>query len=119
MRIQLALTAALLASPAHAAGEASTLLRGGHVLVGDGTELAMGDVLLKGGKLAAIGAHLDAPAGARVVELHGRYVTPGVIDTHSHLGVYPSPSLDATSDGNEMTDPTTPGIRTEHAIWPQ
>ena len=42
-----------------------------------------------------------------------------VIDVHSHLGVYPSPALQATSDGNEMTDPNTAEVWAEHSVWPQ
>jgi imidazolonepropionase-like amidohydrolase len=109
-----------VATPALAAPQSrDVLLRGGRVLVGDGTELAKGDVLLHAGKVSAIGARLEAPEGATVVDLTGRVVTPGLIDTHSHLGVYPTPDLDALEDGNESTSPLTPQLRTEHAIWPQ
>jgi imidazolonepropionase-like amidohydrolase len=46
-------------------------------------------------------------------------VTPGLIDVHSHLGVYPSPSIRAHSDGNEATDPITANVWAEHSVWPQ
>jgi imidazolonepropionase-like amidohydrolase len=46
-------------------------------------------------------------------------VTPGLIDVHSHLGVYPSPSISATSDGNEATSPVTSRVWAEHSVWPQ
>ena len=46
-------------------------------------------------------------------------MTPGLIDVHSHLGVYPSPDVRAHSDGNEATSPTTPNVWAEHSIWPQ
>src|SRR3546814_18906501 len=49
----------------------------------------------------------------------GKYLTPGIIDIHSHLGDYPSPSVDAHSDGNEATSPTTPEVWSEHSVWPQ
>jgi imidazolonepropionase-like amidohydrolase len=49
----------------------------------------------------------------------GKFVTPGVIDTHSHLGVYAAPGVDANSDGNEMTNPSTPNVWAEHSVWPQ
>jgi imidazolonepropionase-like amidohydrolase len=46
-------------------------------------------------------------------------VTPGLIDVHSHLGVYASPGLAAHSDGNEITAPVTAQVWAEHSIWPQ
>jgi imidazolonepropionase-like amidohydrolase len=46
-------------------------------------------------------------------------VTPGLIDTHSHLGVYPAPEVEAVSDGNEATDPNTAEVWAEHSVWPQ
>src|SRR5690606_21830035 len=64
-------------------------------------------------------ASVQAPAGARVVEAAGKFVTPGLIDTHSHLGVYPSPGVDAFSNGNEATDPVTAEVWAEHSVWPQ
>jgi imidazolonepropionase-like amidohydrolase len=49
----------------------------------------------------------------------GKWVTPGVIDIHSHLGDYPSPAIDALADGNEITGPVTPQVWAEHSVWPQ
>jgi len=96
----------------------STLIRGGTVLDGVGGRFEQADVLLREGVVVAVGQGLDA-AGAQVVDAAGRWVTPGLIDVHSHLGVYPSPGLVATDDGNEMVDPVTPGVWAEHAVWPQ
>jgi imidazolonepropionase-like amidohydrolase len=66
-----------------------------------------------------VGRNLEAPAGTQVLDATGKWVTPGIIDVHSHLGVYASPGVSASSDGNEMTDPVTPNVWAEHAIWPQ
>ncbi len=97
----------------------TTLIRGATVMTAAGEELEGGDVLLREGRVAAVGRGLEAPGDAEVVEAAGRYVTPGLIDTHSHLGVYPSPSVRAHADGNEMTSPVTPEAWAEHAVWPQ
>jgi len=61
-----------------------------------------GSVWLHNGKIAGAGASVDAPAGATVVDATGKYVTPGIIDPHSHS------ALD--SDVNEATSPVTPSM---------
>ena len=102
----------------HAAPSAPVLIRGATVLTGTGTRLEATDVLISSGKIAAIGTNLAAPAGARLVDGHGRWLTPGLIDVHSHLGVYPSPSISGNSDGNEATAPVTANVWAEHSVWP-
>jgi imidazolonepropionase-like amidohydrolase len=62
---------------------------------------------------------VDAPAGAIVVDGTGKVVTPGIIDSHSHLGVYAAPGTEAESQGNEMTSPNTAQVWAEHSFWPQ
>lgn len=95
------------------------LLRGATVLTGTGERLDGADVLMRDGKIAAVGPNLEAPADARVLDARGKWVTPGIIDTHSHLGVYPSPGIASTGDGNEMTNPNTAEVWAEHSVWPQ
>jgi imidazolonepropionase-like amidohydrolase len=98
---------------------APTLIRHATVLTGTGQRIDDGDVLLADGRIQAVGSNLTAPPGARTVDATGRWVTPGLIDVHSHLGVYPSPGVNAHSDGNELTDPVTPNVWAEHSVWPQ
>ncbi len=95
-----------------------TLIRGATVFDGAGAELANADVLMQGGRIASIGPNLAAPEGAVLIDGAGKFVTPGIIDVHSHLGVYPAPGIDATSDGNELTDPNTAEVWAEHSVWP-
>ena len=95
-----------------------TLIRGGTVMTAAGQVIPNGQVLLVDGKIAAVGATVTAPANAVVIDATGRYVTPGIIDTHSHLGVYASPGVDAHSDGNEAVNPNTAEVWAEHAVWP-
>ncbi len=95
------------------------LIRSATVLTGTGSRLDGADVLLVDGKIGAVGAGLAAPDGAQVIDAAGRWVTPGLIDVHSHLGVYPSPAVRAHSDGNESTDPVTANVWAEHSVWPQ
>jgi imidazolonepropionase-like amidohydrolase len=95
-----------------------TLLRGATVLTGSGEKLEKTDVMMQDGKIVAVGPNLDA-GDAIVVDVSGMWVTPGVIDVHSHLGVYPSPGVTAHSDGNEATAPNTAEVWAEHSVWPQ
>ena len=99
-----------------------TLITGATVFDGLGGRIERGVVLIQGGRIAAVAgslADLDVPADALRIDGSGKFVTPGVIDVHSHLGVYPSPGVDANSDGNEATAPTTPEVWAEHSVWPQ
>jgi imidazolonepropionase-like amidohydrolase len=102
---------------ASAAG--ATLIRDATVLTGTGARLDGADVLIANGRIEAVGPNLNAPAGARVIDANGRWVTPGLIDVHSHLGVYPTPGVNAHGDGNEATDPVTANVWSEHGVWPQ
>jgi len=89
------------------------------ILTAVGDRIEDGSVLLRDGKIAAVGRGFQAPADAAVVDARGKWVTPGLIDAHSHLGVYASPGVDANSDGNELTDPVTADVWALHSIWPQ
>ncbi len=97
------------------------LITGATVYDGKGGRIERGQVLLKDGKVMAVAgpmADMAVPADALRIDGTGKFVTPGIIDVHSHLGVYPSPGVQAHSDGNEATDPTTPEVWAEHSVWP-
>lgn len=94
------------------------LIRNATVLTGTGERLDGADVLMRDGRIEAVGRGLSAE-GATQVDGTGKWVTPGIIDVHSHLGVYASPNVNAHSDGNEMTSPVTANVWAEHSVWPQ
>ncbi|MDB5419626.1 MAG: Imidazolonepropionase [Phenylobacterium sp.] len=96
-----------------------TAVVGATVFTGTGARIDNGVVLMRDGKIEAVGANLAVPTGYETVDGRGRWVTPGIIDAHSHLGVYPAPEVPAHSDGNELTDPNTAQVWAEHSIWPQ
>jgi imidazolonepropionase-like amidohydrolase len=97
-----------------------TAITGGTVFDGEGHRFDNGVVVLADGKVQAVGgADTPIPAGATRVDARGKWVTPGVIDIHSHLGDYPSPAVEAHSDGNEATGPVKPDVWAEHSVWPQ
>ena len=111
--------AALYPSTYQVPQTAPTLIRNATVLTGTGARLDNTDVLIADGRISAVGSHLTAPANATIVDGSGHWVTPGLIDIHSHLGVYPVPAVSANSDGNEATSPTTANVWAEHSVWPQ
>jgi imidazolonepropionase-like amidohydrolase len=103
----------------HAIASGPVLIEHATVLTGTGERLDDADVLLENGKVSAVGRGLNAPADATRVDARGKWVTPGIIDVHSHLGVYPSPGVRAHGDGNEATAPVTANVWAEHSIWAQ
>jgi imidazolonepropionase-like amidohydrolase len=97
-----------------------TVIRHATVFIGDGQQISDGTIVFGNGVIQAIGeAGLASPAGAMEIDGTGKFVSPGIIDIHSHLGDYPSPGVQANSDGNELTDPVHPDVWAEHSVWPQ
>ncbi len=95
-----------------------TLIKNATVLTGTGERHNNTDVLLVDGVISAIGNSLDT-SNAKIIDAKGKWITPGLIDVHSHLGAYPSPAVESHQDGNEMTNPVTAGVWVEHSVWPQ
>lgn len=78
-----------------------------------------GSIVIVDGKITEIGTGITAPSGAKVIDGQGKHVLPGFIDTHSHMGVYAWPGVDANSDGNELTDPISPQVDALDSVYPQ
>jgi imidazolonepropionase-like amidohydrolase len=95
------------------------LIRNATILTAAGPELTNASILLADGKVVAVGRDTAPPPQATVVDGTGKFVTPGLIDTHSHIGVYAAPGTRSLSDGNESTDPVTAQVWAEHSFWPQ
>ncbi|PWG02077.1 amidohydrolase [Sphingosinicella humi] len=96
-----------------------TLITNVTIYDGEGGRIDNGSILLADGEVVELGQSIAAPDGATVIDGNGKWVTPGIIDVHSHLGNYPSPGVEAHSDGNEATNPVHPDVWAEHAVWPQ
>ena len=88
------------------------VLKGGTILtIAKGT-IENGTVVIQKGKIIAIGKDVAIPSGIKVIDVSGKYVMPGIIDTHVHFAL---PGMD---DINEMTDPVTPQIWMKDALVP-
>ena len=94
------------------------LLKNAKLIDGVSTDIREGDILVSDGKIVFVGSG-EVPEGIDVMDINGAYVTPGIIDIHSHLGNYPTPSVAAHGDGNEVTSPVTSEVEAQHGVWPQ
>ena len=94
------------------------VIRNATVFDGNGNKFQNFDVHFSDGKIQAIGLRLVAD-GAQEIDGTGKFVTPGIIDNHSHMGVYTAPSVRTSSDGNEATNPVTSEVWAEHSVWTQ
>jgi imidazolonepropionase-like amidohydrolase len=96
-------------------------LVGATLMTGTGAEIEDAAITFSDGRILAVGprASVPVPEGATVVDLSGHFVTPGLIDAHSHMGVYGAPQVSANSDGNEATRPVTAEVRAADSFWPQ
>ncbi|MGK5531327.1 amidohydrolase [Streptomyces sp. URMC 129] len=95
-------------------------IRSGHVVPVDGDPLDRGTVLIRGGRIAAVGPddEVDVPAGVPVVDAAGMWVLPGFVEAHGHLGVVEEAEGWAGDDVNETTDPNGARMRALDAINP-
>lgn len=97
----------------------TTFITNARIIDGVNDTISTGSLLITDGRITAIGNDISAPDGVKTINVEGRFVTPGIIDIHSHLGNYASPGVDAHSDGNEVTSPITSEVDAEHGVWPQ
>ncbi|OZB18711.1 MAG: amidohydrolase [Hyphomonas sp. 34-62-18] len=96
-----------------------TAIVGATVLTAEGPVIDQATVFFRDGKIAAIGQGIELPADALVIDGTGKWVTPGIIDIHSHLGVFSSPGVPSMRNGNEKTGKNTAEVWAEHSLWPQ
>src|SRR5690606_18173206 len=90
---------------------APTAITGATLYAGEGARIENGTIVMADGRIQAVGGpDTPIPEGVARIDGTGLWVTPGVIDVHSHLGDYPSPGVSAHSDGNEATSPVRPEV---------
>ena len=89
------------------------------IMTAAGTTIKGGTIVMEGGSITALGKGVAVPASARIIDGSNRFATPGLIDSHSHIGVYSSPQVSAHSEGNEAVAPATPHARARYGYWAQ
>src|SRR5262249_54748804 len=110
-----------LVPQAGAPGEdAVVAYKGARIHTCAGPVIERGVLLVHKGKIVAVGREEDVtiPAGAVVRDVAGKTIIPGLVDTHSHIGIFGRPAVGSSADGNEMTGPVQPGLRAIDAITP-
>ena len=94
----------------HAQQPEVTVLQGATILTVSHGTIENGSIVIRGGKIAAVGTNLPVPEGARVIDAKGRYVLPGIIDCHSHM---------AAHSINESGVPVTSMVSIEDVLEPE
>lgn len=94
------------------------LFKSANIYDGIGGEFINYDLLISNGKILEIGKSLSA-VGVLIIDSTNKWITPGIIDIHSHMGVYSAPGVSTSSDGNEATSPMTAEVWAEHSLWTQ
>ena len=94
------------------------LLKSANIYDGLGGEFINYDLLLSDGKIIEINKSIDSN-DALIIDASDKWITPGIIDIHSHMGVYSAPGVSTSSDGNEATSPVTAEVWAEHSLWTQ
>jgi imidazolonepropionase-like amidohydrolase len=96
-----------------------TAIVGGRIVPVEGEPIEGGVLLIEGGRIAALGGlSTPVPPGAEVVDAAGKWILPGFIEAHGHVGVHEEGEGWAGDDTNEMTDPVTAHVRALDAVNP-
>ena len=110
-RVAAALSTLLLLTATVALSAADELaIRGGTILTVTNGSIENGVILIRDGKIVAIGKDVEVPAGCEVIDATGKWIMPGIIDAHSHIAL--------GGDTNEMSSPVTPEVRMADALVP-
>ena len=96
-----------------------TAITNANIIIGNGEMLLNADLLMENGKISAIGKDINIPENINVIDGTGKWVTPGIIDAHSALGVSPTLGIDAVQEFHEATKPNTAEVWIEHSFWAQ
>ena len=102
------------------ASEQLLVVRGAKIYPISGPPIEKGVLVVRGRKIEAVGPEgsMDVPANARVVDATGKVLMPGIVDSHSHIGIIGNPPVGTNVDANEGSGPIQPQLRAIDAINP-
>jgi imidazolonepropionase-like amidohydrolase len=118
--VTLLFSACILASAQSARDENVLVVQGARILPITAPPIAQGVLVIKGGKIIAVGemGNVQVPAGARIQDATGKVIMPGIVDSHSHIGIDANPTVSDSQDANEGSGPIQPALRALDAIDP-
>ncbi len=123
--VTMLLLTALFAGSANVyAQESSTrptlVVRGAKIYTVNGPAIDRGILVVANGKIVAVGQEgkVAVPPGATVIDADKKVLMPGIVDSHSHIGIDPNPAVADSGDENELTGPIEPALRALDAIDP-
>jgi len=104
-----------------ASAQETTVFLGARLHTVSGPIIEDSAFIVSSGKIVYAGTRKDAtvPEGSKVIDATGKTIIPGLVDTHSHIGLYSRPGVSANSDGNEASGAIQPGLRALDAITPE
>jgi len=94
------------------------LIKNGYVKTMAGNDIKDGQILIDNGIIKAVGSNLDVPADVEIIDAKGYLVTPGLVESHCHVGMWEEGIGFEGEDGNEDVEPITPQLRAIDAINP-
>lgn len=94
-------------------------IKGGTIVTMAGERITDGVILVDGGRFQAVGRDIEIPAGAEVLDYSDKWITPGLIDAHTHLSTFNEPqTIRGRTDANEMSGPVQSHLRGIDALNP-
>lgn len=97
-----------------------TAIINGKVITVTGETYESATVLIENGKIKAVGTDISLPEGTQIIDASGCWVTPGLIDCHTHICNFNEPnSMPGMHDGNEMSGPVQSQVRAMDAVYPE
>jgi imidazolonepropionase-like amidohydrolase len=109
---------ALLAGATAPASSQTVAVTGARILTGTGTTIESGTVLVRDGRIAAVGRDVTVPAGATVIDGHGKVVTPGLVNSYTTIGIVEIEAVDETNDAASGNDQITAAFDVRYGLNP-